>query len=186
MTGFQLKESFKYFHSKFLFIILMGILLFPTPALSAGLNQVKAAFLFNFFHYVNWSESAFAATQSSVNICVIADDEFTELLQLTIKDESIHNQPISVQSATTQTPPTNCHILFVSHTKTKKIPTYVNTLINTLIVSDIENSVNQGSMIELRTIENKVKLFINLTLTKQFGLSINSRLLSLATVIENE
>lgn len=167
------------------FALSISLIIFPALALSAGLNQVKAVFLFNFFHYTNWSNTLLLAKSPSVNMCLIANDEFTQLLKLTVKDESIHNKPISVQTLSPETPPIDCHILFVSETKIKEIPIY-SQLTDTLIISDIENSVHQGAMIELREIERKVKLFINLKLTKQANLSINSRLLSLATIVEKE
>ena len=168
-------------------ILVFGLTLFifSTIVLSASLNQIKAVFLINFFHYTSWSKEAFSTKNPAINLCLIADNEFRQLLELTVKDKLIDGKKIIVQSLTPKTPPELCQLLFISQSKTEKIPVYI-PLVNTLIISDIANSIHHGAMIELRTINRKVKLFINLKLIKQANLSINSRLLSLATIVEKE
>ncbi len=167
------------------YIFILWLMIAPTTTFAVSLNQVKSVFLINFFYYTQWSERDFSATDSTINLCLMAEDEFTQLLELTVKDKLIADKPINIQTISPQTTPENCPILFISNSQAQKIPVY-SSLMNTLIISDIKNSVHHGAMIELRVIDRKVKLFINLKLIKQANLSINSRLLSLATIIEQE
>ncbi|MDX1696889.1 MAG: YfiR family protein, partial [Thiohalobacterales bacterium] len=55
-----------------------------------------------------------------------------------------------------------------------------------LTVSDIESFTTRGGIIRLRMIDNRVRFDINTAVAGNAGLSISSKLLSLATSVETE
>ena len=144
----------------------MGFILFIARFMSAvvsksanaaSIDQIKAAFLYNFAYYVNWPDTVKLAG-NPFNICLIVDENIDKY----------------------------CHILFLKHTesmkKQKLIDEYCSS--NILLVSDHEDFVGKGGMIEMLEQEGKIKLLVNLGRVKQTGLSIQAGLLNVATIVE--
>jgi hypothetical protein len=55
-----------------------------------------------------------------------------------------------------------------------------------LTVSDIEGFTAYGGIIQFKLVDNKVRFNINTDNARQAGLTISSKLLSLATIIRND
>jgi hypothetical protein len=79
----------------------------------------------------------------------------------------------------------NCQLLFVSRSQTHKLHDVISTLREqpVLTVSDIDNFIESGGIIGFRLIDNKVRFDINTGAAKTAGLSISSKLLTLASTI---
>ncbi|MBL3617416.1 MAG: YfiR family protein [gamma proteobacterium endosymbiont of Lamellibrachia anaximandri] len=54
-----------------------------------------------------------------------------------------------------------------------------------MTIGETDEFVETGGMISLITMAQKVKLKVNLNAVRQAGMKLNSRLLRLATIVEN-
>jgi hypothetical protein len=148
--------------------------------------QVKAAFLFNFTRFVEWPADAFPAADSPFILGVVGSNPFGTYLEEIIKGERINGHPLVLRYFKTTADITACHILYVSldnKEEIKKALTQTDVL-KALTVSDLSNFAKQGGMIRFITEDNKTRIRINLTAAKDAGLTISSKLLKLAEIVE--
>jgi hypothetical protein len=140
--------------------------------------QIKAAFLYNFARFTSWPEH----TSSAFRLCVLGDDPFGEALDA-LAGKSIHNEPLVVAHAYNPAELDGCELVYISTSYTGKLDKVIALLREQTIltVSDIDAFIDQGGIIGFRIIENKVRFEINASAAATAGLSISSRLLSLAS-----
>lgn len=144
--------------------------------------QIKAAFLFNFAKFVDWPPKAFPQTNSPVIIGVLGKNVFGHYLEDTIRDKEVKNHRFEFKEFTSVNDAVNCHILFISPTLKDNLPKILAVLHNSsvLTVSESDQFIQAGGMINFTIEENKVHFQINDDAAKKAGLRISSKLLSLA------
>jgi hypothetical protein len=144
--------------------------------------QIKAAFLFNFAKFVEWPAEAFATTNSPLVIGVLGQNVFGDNLERTISNKTINNRPLLCKEFRSVTEATNCQILFISASEAARFPKIVDALHGTsvLTVSESDQFIEAGGMINFVIEANKIRFQINAEAAKKSGLSISSKLLSLA------
>lgn len=170
---------------KFYFKLLLFICFFPSLTYGASLEQIKMAFVFNLANYVTWPDASFKNSKSPFLICLDANQELHSLLDLTVKGEKIKDREIIVLSSSIEKTTEHCHIFYISKERNKKTPIVSEkTSSATLWVSDLNGFASLGGMIEIKKMDQHLKLFINLTAVKKKGLSIRSNLLNLSTIVE--
>ncbi len=159
------------------------------PAGSAGPTeyQVKAVFLFNFSRFVDWPEQAFATPSTPLAICVLGDDPFGADLDEVVRGESSNGHPLKVQRVASVEDAAGCHILFISPSEQRRLEGILETLKgrSILTVADGEGFARRGVMIGLKTEANRVRLNINLKAAEAAGLTISSKLLRPAVIVES-
>lgn len=142
--------------------------------------EVKAAFLFNFTRFVSWdSEPADAA---NMTLCVLGEDPFGELL-LSLEGKVAQGREISLRYPSQEPEIIGCQVLFVSRSENHRLPQIVSSVAgqSILTVSDIPNFASKGGIIGYVMQGNLIRFEINLKSAESAGLSINSRLLELAS-----
>jgi hypothetical protein len=149
--------------------------------------QVKATFLFQFAQFVDWPREAFPETQASLVIGILGQDPFGTYLDETVRNESVRDHQLSIERYHRVEDIRRCHILFVSRSEANRVEQILAGLKghHTLTVSDVNEFAGRGGMIEFLTQENKIRLRINLGAAKAAGLTISSKLLRPANVINS-
>jgi hypothetical protein len=140
--------------------------------------HVKAAFLYNFSRFVNWPQ----AIEQTFRICVIGENPFGDLLDPLI-GKSVHDSVLVVEEHSTLENIHECQLAYISPSLEKQIDAVLTELKKhpILTVSDINGFTHAGGMIELNLNGKKVSFAINTNAADTAGLSISSKLLSLAT-----
>jgi hypothetical protein len=148
--------------------------------------QVKAVFLFNFTQFIEWPTNTFPGAKAPLTIGVLGTDPFGNFLEETVHDESASGHPIIVKHFQRVADIDSCQILFISTSETKRIKTVLGALKGrkVLTVSDIEGFARSGGMVRFVTEQNKIHFRINLEAVKAAGLTVSSKLLRLAEIIE--
>jgi hypothetical protein len=145
--------------------------------------QVKAVFLYNFTQFVEWPPAAFNGNEPMV-IGVLGENPFGNYLEETVSGEKVTGRKLVVRYYKEVKDIGNCHILFIGgSTKAKEAMAAVSGK-HTLTVSDADEFARSGGMIQLYIEHNKVRFKINNTVAKGAGLTISSKLLRLADVVE--
>jgi hypothetical protein len=146
--------------------------------------QIKAVFLFNFAQFVEWPASAFAGATSPIIIGVLGENPLGAYLDETVRGEKVDNRPLEVQRYGRVEEIQMCHVLFISRSETRRLDQILLSLRNRsiLIVGDGDDFVQRGGMIRLATLQNKIRLIVNVEAAKVANLTISSKLLRSAEV----
>jgi hypothetical protein len=147
--------------------------------------QLKATFLFQFTQFVAWPSDAFASPATPLVIGILGDDPFGKYLDDVIQHEKLDEHPLTVQRFRRLEDVKNCHLLFVARTDSDRIEEIVDALKGqpVLTVGDAETFAERGGVIQFVTEENRTRLRINLDAAKGSKLTISSKLLRPARVI---
>ena len=156
----------------------------PAPAPPAE-YQVKAAFLFNFTQFVEWPPTAFPEAGSPLIIGVLGADPFGPYLDNLVRGESRGTHPIQVVRYQQAEEIEQCHILFVGQREAGQLDAVFARLKNRsiLTVGDFKGFALRGGMIRFLTVNNKIRLRVNLEAAKAAGLVLSSKLLRPAEVV---
>ena len=149
--------------------------------------QVKAIFLFNFAQFVEWPPKAFPAAQAPIVIGVLGQDPFGTYLDEAVLGELVGTHPLVVRRFKRGENITACHILFVSRSEAGQFAAIVPRLrsLGVLTVGDFDGFIHQGGMIRFVTVNNKIRLRVNVEATRAAGLTISSKLLRPAMVAQD-
>jgi len=157
----------------------------PPPATASPEYRLKAVFLFNFAQFVKWPPQAFPQGQTSLIIGVLGDDPFGSDLDETVRGEQVNNRPLTVQRFRRLEDVKTCHILFISRSEADRSGQILTTLRGRgiLTVGDSESAAMRGAIIRFATENNKIRLKINLQAAKDADLTISSKLLRSADLV---
>lgn len=147
--------------------------------------RVKAAFLYNFSRFVTWPENTLQEN-GVFNLCVLGNDPFRELLD-PLSGKSIQKSALKIQRLATLDQDHACQIIFISQTGSRDLKHIMSVLKQqaVLTVSDMEDFTAHGGIIQFKLVDNKVRFNINIDNASHAGLTISSKLLSLATIVRN-
>jgi hypothetical protein len=148
--------------------------------------QVKAVFLFNFTQFVDWQPTAFTNAAEPFCIGIVGDDPFKGFLDETVKGEKVSGHPLVVRRCAGAGDVTGCQIIFINRSMGKQAEPVLAGLrgADVLTVGESEGFINDGGMIGFATEQNKIHLKINLAAAKEAHLTISSKLLRLADIVE--
>lgn len=148
--------------------------------------QIKAAYLYKFASYVEWPASAFAQTNTPFTIGVIgAYDVGVALNELKV-GHSINNRNIEIKFMDRGESLSGVHMLFVGQRESAQLksvldPAQVHPV---LIVTESENALTSGSIINFLVVEERVRFEVSVRHAERNGLKISARLLAVAQNIE--
>jgi len=145
--------------------------------------QIKAAFLYNFAKFVKWPPQTFAQPESPIVIGVLGKNVFGGDLERTIRNKTFNNHPFQFKEFHSVTEVTHCQILFISTSEQERLPQIFKDLQGTsvLTVSETDHFIEAGGMINFVIEDKKIRFQINDEAAEKAGLTISSKLLSLAT-----
>ena len=170
--------------------LLLGLLLIAPWRAGAESKeyQVKAAFLFNFSHFVSWPPSAFASASTPFRIGVLGDNPFGTALEQTVQGETIDNRKLEIVPAREAAELKDCQIIFISKSEAGRVGEILAKLDSrpVLTVSEIDGFGKSGGMIRLYLEGQKVRFEINAAVAQQSGLKMSSQLLSLGKIVQSE
>jgi hypothetical protein len=171
-------------------LMLVGVLLLHSLvcAATAPEYQVKAAFLFNFTQFVEWPADAFNAVGSPLIIGVLGQDPFGNFLDETVRGESVNNRGLQVRRFSRVEDVDNCQVLFISNSETARLPQILDKLKgkSILTVGEADDFARRGGIIRFAMVANKIRLHINVEAAKEASLTISSKLLRPAEIVDTE
>jgi hypothetical protein len=160
----------------------------PLPLQAAGAtateSQVKAVFVFNFSHFVEWPPESFSAPTAPFVIGVLGGESLAAQLDAAVRGERVAQHPLQVRRVGVAEI-TDCHILYIDKSESAKLDAILAALKGrgTLTVSDLDGASLRGVMIQLATESNRVRLLVNVESARSAGLTISSNLLRPAQIV---
>lgn len=169
-------------------LMVLGLLGAPGPAAAAegqSLEQaVKATYLYKFGLFVEWPGAAFASANSAVNLCVVGEDPFGATLDNAVNGQRIGGREIAVRRLKTAGRESGCHILYAGGSEAQQVMAAVRGS-GVLTITDAHAGTSAG-IINFVIKDNRVRFNIDEAAAAQNGITISSKLLSLALDVKRK
>ncbi|MBU1172770.1 MAG: YfiR family protein [Proteobacteria bacterium] len=168
-----------------LIFIVLGMPLAAFSLESSSENDIKAAYLYNFAKFVEWPKTAFGSVLSPVNVCVFGDDSLSDVLD-SLENKTVAGRPMVIRHDGNLSAVEGCHILYICESEKKNLKKILADFGKkpVLTVSSVDNFAEQGGMIGFVRKGNNIRFEVNLDAVRLTGLSISSRLLKLAIIVD--
>lgn len=177
-------------------LALGGAAAWPAPARAAGQEQggigversVKAAFLYKFLGYVEFPPAAAGDAGAPFTVGVAgADDIAAELARITA-GRSVDGRGVVVRVVREGDALAGVQLLFIGGTETPRPLHLLRAAqqLGILTVTEADNGLQQGSVINFRVVDERVRFEVSLEAAAKGGLKLSSRLLAVAYHVRKE
>src|SRR5467141_2935331 len=141
---------------------------------------IKAGFIYNFAKFVEWPATAFAQSDSPIVIGILGTDPFGNLIDRSVENKKIGARGIVVKRLK------GGKILFVGASEKAHLDDLVQIVksLPILTVGETPGFAERGGVIRFVLEDNRVRFEINVEAAHQADLTISSRLLTLARIIQ--
>ncbi len=145
---------------------------------------VKATFVYKFAAFVDWPPAAFGASASPFELCVVGNDPVAQIIDSVAAGQIAGDRPVTVRHLAAVARDSGCHILYVAF---NGLPAEeALDAVRSAPVLTITDSVHGGpahGIISFVVQANRVRFDIDDAAAAESGLSISSKLLSLARAV---
>jgi hypothetical protein len=167
---------------------IVWLLLVGSTALRAEVSkeqQLKAALLFNFTKFVEWSPASFPAPDSPLVIGVLGSRPFADEMEKVAKNRNVNGHKISVRKLQSPAGARGVHLLFVSASEDARLGELRGTLrgANVLTVGESDAFARSGGVITFVIVGGKVRFDINSAAAEQASVKISAQLQKLARTV---
>ncbi len=146
---------------------------------------VKAAYLYKFAGYIDWPEGTFARGDTPITIAIMGDDQLADALAQYVSGRTVNNRPLTVKKQTGDDLPDGIHILFIARSETARLRATGRLMRPTLIVTESESTLTQGSTINFLVSDGRVRFEVSLENAEKRRLKLSSGLLRVAQNIRS-
>jgi len=169
-------------HISFLAGLFLTLISFVQPTRDVNL-KLKAVYVYKFAQYVDWPKDF---KTGDFVIGVLGDDRLYTQMQTDYSNKMIGNQTVKIKKYATAADVEQCHILFISDKSSDKIPELVKKYKSkcTLIVTEKEGKLKDGSIINFIMQEGKLKYEVSKTNATKHKLTVGQSLTGGAINIE--
>jgi len=147
--------------------------------------EIKAAFLFKFFNYVDWPSERGRQNRDTVTIGILGENPFGSALEpLTVK--TVKGKKLVIKQLAKLQEAEHCQLVFISASEKNKLPQILDALKQyaVLTVGEVDGFAQHGGIINLIADKNKVGLEINPDAAERARLTINPQLLKVAKLVK--
>jgi hypothetical protein len=157
----------------------------PALAQSASIDDVKAAFLFNFTKFVQWPAGAFPNDTSTFEIGILGDDTVGDSLRETIRGKTVDGRELRLKRVSAADNLEQLQVLFISKSDTSRVLDLVTRMTGkaVLTVADSPGFCQSGGVIQFDIDNDQVRFEINLEAAQRSRLNVSSKLLALAKAV---
>src|ERR1700676_545138 len=150
---------------------------------------IKAGFIFNFAKFVEWPSNAFAQPDSPIVIGILGTDPFGTIIDKIVQDKKIGARGFVVKRlkwGTDLKELRESKILFIGASERAHMDELVQMLrgLPILTVGETPGFAERGGVIRFVLEHNRVRFEVNVLAARQADLTISSRLLTLARIIQ--
>jgi hypothetical protein len=158
----------------------------PSPEIGDAPPQpehgIKAAFLYKFLGYVEWPAGVLASPTAPIVIGVLGADDIADELQTIVARRRIAQHPIEVRRVREADALDALNVLFIGRDATSALRRLAPAAHerSVLLVSDVDGGLEEGSVINLVVVDNRVRFEVSLEAAERSQLKLSSRMLAVA------
>jgi hypothetical protein len=143
---------------------------------------VKATYVYKFAPFVHWPAQAFDSPTAPLTLCVLANESVAAVVDEAVKGKAADGRPFEVQHVTLPLRNVRCHILYVASSRAATIAQALDAVRGrpVLTVADEAPGGVDGLVINLATVDGRVRFEVDLRAAAANGLEVSSKLLALA------
>lgn len=177
--------------SVLILIASIGLVMLLSPAAKAqrgaDINELVAAFVYQFTNFVEWPEDAFESADSPYIIGVIGNDKVEKGLELAVRRKSVAGRRLLIQSFDAADDLSSCQIVFIADSEKQSVADIVDRYMDKpiLTVGDSDEFTKVGGIIRLYEEANKLRIEINIDAAERANLKISSKLLGLGRIVRD-
>jgi len=142
-------------------------------------HAVKATYLYKFAPFVTWPPSAFTKP-GAFTLCTSGSDEVTKLVPQVAAGQQINGRAVDVRHLADGENPQDCQILYIAGTA--PTPLLIAARGKPILTVTDGASPDRG-IVQFTVVDHHVRFDIDAGLAADDGLSISSKLLSLANAV---
>jgi hypothetical protein len=148
--------------------------------------DLKAAFLFNFAQFVEWPQEAFPDAATPITIGILGEDPFGKSLDEMVDNEVIRKHKLVVRRYRDVKEASGCHILFIGSASKTDVDRILSRLEgkSILTVGETEEFTARSGIIRFVMVDKRVRVKINVEAARAAGLTISSKLLRQAEIVD--
>lgn len=158
----------------------------PGSAAPASLERsVKAAFLYKFLGYTDFPVLSFADPAAPLHIGVSGADDLAAELSRMVAGRNVQGRGMQVRVVREGDPLAGLHLLFVGGGDVARLRAVLKAGPHgaMLVVSEAENALQNGSVINFKVIEDRVRFDVSLDAADKNSIKLSSRLLTVANQV---
>jgi hypothetical protein len=161
-------------------LLVLGLMAIAIRAHAEPTNEyvVKATYLYKFAPFVDWPASAFASRSSPFYICVLRPDPFGSALDQAVSGQSVGDHPVAIRRLEGVDGTEGCHILYLATGAKPSLEAAMRRLRDAPTLTITEQG--RGGIIQFVVKDGRVRFAIDVAAAESHGLTISSKLLSLA------
>jgi hypothetical protein len=148
-------------------------------------RKVKAAFLYKFLGYTEFPAAALGEAGAPVVIGVVDADDLAAELTRIVSGRTVLSRPILVKVLRDQEAPAGVHLLFVGGLDAQRVRSVLRAArpAPMLLVTESEDGLRQGSVINFRIVDERVRFDVSLEAADKHSVKLSSRLLTVANLV---
>ncbi|CAN5467683.1 hypothetical protein BH11PSE11_BH11PSE11_04410 [soil metagenome] len=145
-------------------------------------SQIKAAYLYKFGRFIEWPPATFARPGSTVRIGILGADPVADDLSRIVVNRTINDLPVTVLKMRRDDQPADFHMIFISNQEAGRLGEILAAVRGQpiLIITESNESFSAGSMINLVTIDGKLRFDVALNAVEAGHLKLSALMLAAA------
>ncbi len=157
----------------------------PVAGVAASEERVKAASIVRFLNYVEWPAAVFPTPDAPYVIGVVQNQPIADELVRLTSGRKIGPRPIVIRPLQGTDASGDLHVVFMGNMDRAGQAQLVKQFQRqpVLIVTESDGALQQGSMINFRLVEERVRFEVALEPVEKSGLKLNSRILGVAITV---
>ncbi len=166
-------------------IFILILLLAAGSLLCASEYKLKAAYIYNIAKFVQWPEKTFSTAEAPLHIGIYGDDPFGLYIDA-LKSKKIRKRPLRITRVNNLENINQFQIIYISKSESSNMKKIKKKLDKKAIlsISDMDDFISKGGIIQLHTIKNRIKMIINMRIATNNHLQFSAKLLEIASLVE--
>ena len=148
--------------------------------------RIKAAFLLKFVGFIDWPPVSFDRADAPFVIGVLGGAALGNELEQIASGRQVNGHPVRVRVLGRGDSSAGLQVLFVGRSEGARLNPVASATdgVPTLVVSESDGALAQGSAINFVVVDDKVRFDVALHAINRAGLKISARLLAVARVVQ--
>jgi uncharacterized protein DUF4154 len=148
--------------------------------------EIKAAYLYNFVHFIEWPIDALGDPGEPFRVCVYGANPFGASLDRTFAGETVQNHPVAIVRLDGDADLSHCRMVFVSRAQpaARARVLRLTTAPGQLVVGESDGFIQDGGGINFLLVAGRIRFDVNLTVIQARRLKVSAKLLRLARNLE--